>query len=401
MRSDQRINRPRKSTNGSTRITTSITQTEKGLQMNFDFSEEQKLLQSTAREYLTEHSSLAHVRDVLEADAGYNKDLWKGVAELGWLGVAIPEEYGGAGYGYLELAMIAGEIGKALAPIPFGSTVYLAAEVISREGDADQKKQYLTGIAGGDLIGTMALTEKAGTLTEKSIAATFSDGKLSGTKLPVPDGDSADFAIVLANEGDGQSLVIVDLGAAGVERSKLDSLDATRPQAKLVFNDAPATRLGAAGAGWSITQSVLTRAAVMMAFEQLGGADRAFDITFEFVMNRYAFGRPIASFQSLKHRMADLYADRELARSNCYYAAWALENDDEELEIAAASAKISASDAFENMVVEMIQMHGGVGYTWEYDCHFFYRRAKVLAHTLGTTAEWREKLIVKLIEQAA
>lgn len=369
--------------------------------MNFDFSEEQKLLQNTAREYLTEHSSLTHVREVLEADAGYNKDLWKGVAELGWLGVAIPEEYGGAGYGYLELVMIAGEIGKALAPIPFGSTVYLAAEAISREGDAAQKKQYLTGIAGGDLIGAMALTEKVGTLTQKSIDATFSDGKLTGTKLPVPDGDSADFAIVLANEGDGQSLVIVDLSANGVECSKLDSLDATRPQAKIEFNDAPATRLGAAGAGWTIAQSVLNRAAVMMAFEQLGGADRAFDITFDFIMNRYAFGRPIGSFQSLKHRMADLYADRELARSNCYFAAWALENDDDELGVAAASAKISASDAFENMVVEMIQMHGGVGYTWEYDCHFFYRRAKVLAHTLGTTDEWREKLIVKLIEDAA
>jgi acyl-CoA dehydrogenase len=369
--------------------------------MNFDFSEEQKLLQNTAREYLTENSSLTHVRDILESDAGYNKDLWKGVAELGWLGVAISEEYGGAGYGYLELAMIAGEIGQAIAPIPFGSTVYLAAEAISREGTADQKKQYLTGIAGGDLIGTMATTERAGSLTEKSIEATFKDGKLSGTKLPVPDGDSADFAIVLANEGDGMSLVVVDLSAKGVVCSKLASIDPTRPQAKLEFDNAPATRLGAAGAGWSIAQSVLDRAAVMMAFEQLGGADRAFDITFEFVMNRYAFGRPIGSFQSLKHRMADLYAAREIARSNCYYAAWALENDDDELGMAAASAKISASDAFENMVIEMIQMHGGVGYTWEYDCHLFYRRAKVLAHTMGTTAEWREKLIVQLIEQAA
>ena len=369
--------------------------------MNFDFSEEQKLLQHTAREYLAEHSSLGLMRDVLEGDTGYSKDLWKGVAELGWLGVAIPEEYAGAGYGYLELAMIAGEIGRALTPIPFGSTVYLAAEAIAREGTAEQKTQCLTGIAGGDLIGTMAISEKPGTLTEKSIGATFSNGKLSGTKVPVPDADSADFAIVLANEGDGQSLVIVDLRAAGVECSKLESIDPTRPQAKLVFDDAPATRLGAAGAGWSITQSVFTRAAVMMAFEQLGSADRAFDITFEFIMNRYAFGRPVGSFQALKHRMADLYSDRELARSNCYYAAWALENDDKELPIAAATAKISASDAFDNMVVEMIQMHGGVGFTWEYDCHLFYRRAKVLAHTLGTTDEWREKLIVQLIEQAA
>ncbi|MBW1886481.1 MAG: acyl-CoA dehydrogenase family protein, partial [Deltaproteobacteria bacterium] len=179
--------------------------------MNFDFSEEQKLLQHTAREYLTENSSLVHVREVFESDAGYSKQLWKGVAELGWLGVSIPEEYGGAGYGYLELAMIAGEIGRALAPIPFGSTVYLASEAITRVGSDDQKKQYLTGIAAGDLIGTLATTEAAGTLTEDSISATFADGKLSGTKLPVPDGDTADFAIVLAKEGSGHSLVIVDL----------------------------------------------------------------------------------------------------------------------------------------------------------------------------------------------
>lgn len=369
--------------------------------MNFDFSEEQKLLQHTAREYLSEHSSLAHVREIFESDAGYSKELWKGIAELGWLGVSIAEEYGGAGYGYLELAMIAGEIGQALAPIPYGSTVYLAAEAITRVGSDDQKKQYLTGIAAGDLIGTLAATEKAGSLTEGSISATFADGKLSGTKFPVADGDTADFAIVLAKEDDGHSLVIVNLNAAGVERSRLDSLDPTRPQARLVFSDAPAARLGNAGAGWSITQDVLTRAAVLMAFEELGSADRAFDITFDFVMNRYAFGRPIGSFQALKHRMADLYADRELARSNCYWAAWALENDAEELAIAAASAKISASDALEHVTIEMIQMHGGIGYTWEYDCHLFYRRAKVLAHTLGTTGAWREKLITQLIEQAA
>jgi acyl-CoA dehydrogenase len=369
--------------------------------MNFDFSEEQKLLQHTAKEFLAEHSPLAHVREILEANGGYSKELWKGVAELGWLGVAIPEEYGGAGFGYLELAMIAGEIGQAIAPIPFGSTVYLAGEAIARAGNADQKKRYFTGIAAGDMVGTLAANEKPGTLTEASIEVTFDGGKLNGTKFPVPDGDLADFAVVLAKEGDGLSLVIVDLKGAGVEATRLDSIDPTRPQARIVFSDASAERLGDAGAGWAICQDVITRAAVLMAFEQLGSADRAFQITYDFVMNRFAFGRPIASFQSLKHRMADLYADREVARSNCYWAAWALENDDEELGVAAASAKISATDAFENTVVEMIEMHGGVGFTWEYDCHLFYRRSKALALTLGSNSEWREALITRLIEQAA
>jgi len=369
--------------------------------MNFDFSEEQKLLQQTARDFLSEHATLATNRAVLEADAGYDRELWKGVAELGWLGVAIPESYGGAGFGMLELAMIAGEVGRALAPIPFGPTVYVAAEAIARAGSDAQKQRWLTAIAAGDAIGSLAASERPGGLSGDRIETTFAGGKVSGTKLPVADGDLADFSIVLAREGDGLSLVLVDLSGPGVERTRLESFDPSRPQARLVFADAPAERIGAAGEGWQLTQQVLDRAAVLTAFEQLGGADRAFEVTFDFMMNRYAFGRPIASFQALKHRMADLYADREVARSNCYWAAWALENDEPELAEAAASAKVAATEAFEHCAVEMIQMHGGVGFTWEYDCHLFYRRSKLLALTLGTAGEWREKLTAKLIEQAA
>ena len=369
--------------------------------MNFDFSEEQKLLQQTARDYLSDNATLAATRAVLESDSGYDRELGKGVAELGWQGVAIPEEYGGAGYGYLELAMIAGEMGRALAPIPFGPTVYVAAEAIARAGTDDQKQRYLTAIAAGDAIGSFAASERPGSTSEKTIETTFAGGKLNGTKLPVADGDIADFSIVLAREGDGLSLVLVDLTGNGVERTRLESFDPSRPQARIAFQDAPAERLGAAGEGWRLAQDVLNRAAVPTAFEQLGGADRAFDVTFEFMQNRFAFGRPIASFQALKHRMADLYADREVARSNCFWAAWALENDEAELAEAAATAKIAATTAFEHCAVEMIQMHGGVGFTWEYDCHLFYRRSKLLALTLGTAGEWREKLTSLLIEQAA
>ena len=261
--------------------------------MNFDFSEEQKLLQQTARQYLTDHATLATTRAVLEADSGYDRDLWKGVAELGWLGVAIPESYGGAGYGYLELAMIAGEIGRAVAPIPFGPSVYLAAESIARAGNDDQKQRYMTAIAAGDSIGSFAITERPGTTNEKGIAASFADGKLNGTKLPVSDGDIANFSVVLAREGDGLSLALVDLTSAGVERTRLDSIDPSRPQARIIFQDAPAERLGAPGEGWRLTQDVLNRAAVLTAFEQLGSADRAFEVTFDFMMNRFAFGRPI------------------------------------------------------------------------------------------------------------
>jgi acyl-CoA dehydrogenase len=369
--------------------------------MNFDFSDDQKLLQQTARDFLNDKGTLATTRAVLESDSGYDTELWKGVAELGWLGVAIPEEYGGAGYGYLELAMIAGEIGRSLAPIPFGPTVYVAAEAIARAGDDAQKEQYLTAVASGDAIGGFAASERPGSLSQAGIQATFADGKLSGTKMPVSDGDLASFCVVLAREGDGLSLVVVDLDGNGVERKRLQSFDPSRPQARIDFRDAPAQRLGEAGQGWAVFQDVMNRAAVLSAFEQLGGADRAFEVTLEFMRNRYAFGRPIASFQALKHRMANLYADREVARSNCYWAAWALENDEAELGEAAASAKIAATEAFEHCAVEMIEMHGGVGFTWEYDCHLFYRRSKLLALTMGTLGEWRDKLTTLLIEQAA
>jgi len=364
--------------------------------MNFDFSDEQKLLQQTARDFLTDNATLSNTRAVLEADSGYDRDLWKGIAELGWLGVAIPESYGGAGYGYLELAMIAGEIGRALAPIPFGPTIYLAAETIARAGSDDQKQRILTAIAAGDSIGSFATTECPGSLSKKGIEATFADGKLNGTKLPVSDGDIADFCIVLAREGDGLSLVLVDLTSAGVERTRLESLDPSRPQSRIVFRDTPAERLGKRGEGWSLTQDVLNRAAVLMAFEQIGGADRAFEITFDFMMNRFAFGRPIASFQAIKHRLADLYCEIELARSNCYYGAWALSNDEPELGIAACLSRVSASEAFDLAAREMIQLHGGVGYTWEYDCHLFYRRAKLLGLTLGASGLWGDRLVERM-----
>jgi alkylation response protein AidB-like acyl-CoA dehydrogenase len=212
----------------------------------------------------------------------------------------------------------------------------------------------------------------------------------------VPDGEAAGLAVVAAREGAGLSLVLVELGAAGVTREPLACVDPSRSIARLRFEGAPAERLGAAGLGAATIERLLDRAAVLMAFEQLGGAQRAFEITREFCLGRYAFGRPIASFQALKHRLADLYVAIELARSSCYYAAWALSAGSDELPRAACGARVSASDAFELAGREMIQLHGGVGFTWEYDCHLFYRRSKFLALALGNASQWREKLIQRL-----
>jgi acyl-CoA dehydrogenase len=371
--------------------------------MNFDFSEDQKLLQQTARDYLEEHAPLALCREVLETDIPYAKDLWKGAAEMGWLGAAIPEEYGGAGFGHLELAVIAEEVGRALAPIPFGSSVYLATEALLCAGSDEQKQRLLPKLAAGEAIGTFALVEKPGQNGAEGIETTFAKGQLHGSKGPVLDGDVADFAIVAARGDGGVRLAIVELGGKGVERTPVRAFDPSRSAANIRFDGAPADLLGEGGDGASLASHVLDRAAVLGAFEQLGSAERAFTITKEFIEGRYAFGRPIASFQAVKHRMADLWCEIQLARSNAYYGAWALSNEEPELDVAACISRVQASTAFDQMTVEMIELHGGVGFTWEYDCHLFYRRSKLLSAWLGTAASWRDKLVdrVEARESAA
>jgi alkylation response protein AidB-like acyl-CoA dehydrogenase len=364
--------------------------------MNFDFSEDQKLLQQTARDFLEEHSPLSLCREVLESDQLYASELWKNAAEMGWQGAVIPEEYGGAGFGHLELAMIAQEVGRALAPIPFSSSVYLATEAILKAGSDEQKQRYLPRLASGESIGTLALVEKPGQNGTESIEARFEDGKLSGVKVPVADGEAADVAVVAAKSAQGVSLVLAELGAGGVKRESMTGFDPSRSLACLRFEGAPAELLGEEGKGAELADHILDRAAVLMAFEQLGGAERAFELTVEFTQGRYAFGRPISSFQALKHRMADMWVEIQLARSNAYYGAWALSNEAEELAVAAAAARIAACKAYELQTMEMIQLYGGVGFTWEYDCHLFYRRAKLLAVILGSPASWKDKLVSRV-----
>jgi alkylation response protein AidB-like acyl-CoA dehydrogenase len=362
--------------------------------MNFDFSEDQKLLQKTARDYLQENCPLATTRAVLESGGTHAETLWKGMAEMGWQGAAVPEIHGGAGFGRLELALIATELGRALAPVPFGPSVYLVTEALLEAGSDDQKKRYLPRLASGDLIGTFAHAEHAGRADE--IATRFEKGKVSGTKIPVPDVEVAGIALVVVSDGGKTRLALVDLSGDGVSVERLESIDPSRPHGRMRFDGAAAELLGDSGTDAKFLDHLLDRAAVLTAFEQIGGAERAMELTREFTLGRYAFGRPIASFQALKHRMADLYAAIQLATSNAYYGAWALSTGDAELSTAACGARICASDAFDLAGKEMIQMYGGVGYTWEYDCHLFYRRAKLLSLCLGGPGEWRERLIQRL-----
>ena len=365
--------------------------------MNFDFSDDQKVLRDQARKFLSQHAAPARVRKILETDAPYDAELWRGMAEQGWPGTAIPESYGGAGFGYLELCVIAEELGRSLAPTPFSSSVYLATEAILLAGSDAQKKTWLPKLAMGEAIGCFALAERAGAPSPKSIAARARDGKLHGTKMPVADGDVADVAVVLARTDDmALSSFLVDLAGAGVTRTPVKTVDPTRSHARLVLDGAAGEPLGAPGQGWALTQRVLDRAAVLVAFEQVGGAQAALDMAREYALGRFAFGRPIASFQAIKHKLVDMYVATELARSNAYYAAWALSTGAAELPVAAAAARVSATEAFWLAAKENIQTHGGMGFTWEFDCHLYYRRAKLLALALGSARHWKHELITRL-----
>jgi alkylation response protein AidB-like acyl-CoA dehydrogenase len=374
--------------------------------MNFDFSDDQKQLRDEARKYLAQHSSPKAVREVLDGKAPYDKALWKGLAEMGFLGVAIPESYGGSGAGHLELCVIAEEIGRALAPVPFSSTVYLAAEALMLAGSEAQKQKWLPKIAAGEAIGTLALFEGKGNPQPQAIKLTASNGILNGTKRPVPDGAIADFAIVAARTGSSGretdiSLHIVDLKGDGVETRALTNIDPSRGQAEITFKNCKGEPLGRPDEGWSIVTQVLDRAAVLIAFEQVGGADRALEMGRDYALDRIAFGRPIGSFQAVKHMLADMYVSATLARSNCYYGAWALSTNASELPEAAASARISATQAFQHCAKNNIQVHGGMGFTWEFDCHMYYRRANALALSLGSLSYWEDALIDRMRKRNA
>ena len=364
--------------------------------MNFDFSDEQKQLQDQARRYLADKCPPSAVRAVLEGSQSYDRDLWVGLGELGFLGAAIPEEYGGVGLGHLELCVIAEELGRAIAPVPVASSIYLAAEFLMAAGSEDQKQAWLPKLASGETIGTFAYGEGLGRVTEKSIKATVSGGKLTGTKSPVADGDIADMAVVAAREGGKVSLYLVDLTGPGVTRETVESIDPTRGQSVLVFKDAPAERLGAAGEGWRLASEVMDRAAILLAFEQVGGSDRALEMGRDYALDRMAFGRPIGSFQAVKHILADMYVAATLARSNAYYGAWALSTGSSELPVAAATARVSATQAFQHCSKNNIQVHGGMGFTWAFDCHLYYRRSNNLALTLGSQSTWEDLLIDRL-----
>ena len=359
--------------------------------VNFDFSEEMTQVRAEARGFLAEHAA-GSARRALEAKTGFDRPLWAEMGKLGWIGAAIPEAYGGSALGEEGLCVLAEEIGRSLAATPFASSAYLASQAVLRFGSEAQKRDYLPRMADGSAIGCFALAEGLGAPRADRVCVELRDGALHGTKHPVIDGGVAQIAIVAARHGGEIALAVVELDQPGVARVALESLDPSRDVATLAFSGARAEMLPGAS-GFSAVEILLDRAAVLFAFEQIGGAQACLDMARDYALQRQAFGRPIGSFQAIKHKLADIYVAIEVARSNAYYGAWALGADAPDLTSAGAASRVAATHAYELASAENIQTHGGMGFTWEYDCHLYYRRAKHLALAIGAAPFWKDRLV--------
>ena len=309
-------------------------------------------------------------------------------------GAAVPEAYGGAGLGAEGLCVLAEELGRAIAPVPFASSVCLATEALLRHGSEAQRQQWLPSMVAGASIGCFALAEGPGNPRRAAVRAQVRAGRLHGEKWPVIDGNVADFAIVVALGENGEpGLYRVSLTGEGVERAPLRGIDPSRDQARVRFAGAPAEALGEAAAGWAGVEALLDRAAALLAFEQVGGADACLGMATAYAKERHAFGRPIGSFQAIKHICADLLMAVEGSRSATYYAGWVAAEQRDELAAIAPLAKAQACEALWEAARANIQLHGGIGFTYEHEAHYYYRRATSNRALLGDTSFNREMLL--------
>ncbi len=369
--------------------------------MNFAFSEEQEELRSSVRRFLEDKSPMTEVRRLMETPEGYDPAVWKQMGEqLGLQAIAIPEEYGGVGFGYVELTVIFEEMGAALLCAPYFATIALAANALLSCGDESAKKDLLPGIASGETIATLALTEDTGRwdLDAITLAATGKGGqwKLDGHKMFVIDGQTADLILVAARTSKGVSLFAVESGGAGITRTPLATMDQTRKQARIEFAGTPGRLLGDEGGAAPALSRTLDLAAVALAAEQVGGAQRCLDMAVDYAKTRIQFGRPIGSFQAIKHKCADMLLEVESAKSAAYYAGWAAAEDSEELPVVASLAKSYCSEAYFHAAAENIQIHGGIGFTWEHDAHLYFKRAKSSELLLGDPSYHRELLAQRI-----
>jgi alkylation response protein AidB-like acyl-CoA dehydrogenase len=369
--------------------------------VNFAFSEEQEELRRSVRRFLDDKSPETEVRRLMDTTEGYDPAVWSQMAEqLGLQGLAIPEEFGGSGYTYVELIVVLEEMGRALLCAPYFSSVALAANLLLVSGDDAAQKEYLPGIANGSTIATAALAEPSGRWDEAGVTleASGSGDKwtLTGEKLYVLDGHTADLILVAARTGAGVSVFAVDQAASGLTATPLSTMDQTRKQARITFSSTPGRLVGREGEGWAAISKMLDLAAVALAAEQVGGAQRVLDMSVEYAKNRIQFGRPIGSFQAIKHKCADMLLEVESAKSAAYYAGWAAAEDSDELPVVASLAKSYCSEAYFHAAAENIQIHGGIGFTWEHPAHLYFKRAKSSELLFGDPTYHRELLAQRI-----
>lgn len=356
--------------------------------MNFDFSDDAKALREQARRFLDEQAGASVARKAMDGDAPYDAALWKAVVELGWTAARVPEAHGGIGLSAEEACVLAEEVGRSLIPVPFLSTL-AATEALLLAGSDAQKAKWLPGIADGSVIATVGWAEGDSATPATTRGVRAEGGKLSGVKTPVPDLLAADLAIITATGPDGPVLHLVDLEGAGVAIEAVATLDLVRRHGKLTLDGAPAEPMGDAAAfhAW------LDRAAVLSAWEAIGTGSVAMEMAVAYAKERVAFGQKIGRYQGVKHKCADMYVKLELARAHAMHGAWAMSTDAPELAQAAAAARVAALDAVKFCTEENVQLHGGIGFTWESDCQFYYRRNRQIAFALGSRSWWADRLV--------
>jgi alkylation response protein AidB-like acyl-CoA dehydrogenase len=372
--------------------------------MNFGFNDEQELLRSTARKFFENECPSEMVRRLMDAPEGMTPELWGKLAEQGWLGLIFPEAYDGMGLGFVDLTVLMEEMGRAVVPGPYFSTVLLGGLAILEAGSEAQKKEWLPKIAGGDKRVTLAWMEPSAVLGAAGVTleAKGAGGgyMLSGTKLFVPDAHTADAIVVAARTGaakgeDGVSLFLVPRDARGVEVKLLPTMDQTRKLCEVTLSGVSVgadALLGGAGKGWAPLARVLDRACVALCAEMCGGAQKVLDMTVEYAKIRQAFGKPIGSYQGVKHKAADMLVEVENSKSITYYAAWAMDEGVPEGPLAVSMAKAYVSDAYRRVSAAGIQLHGGIGFTWEHDLHLYFKRAKGSEFTFGDATYHRERV---------
>jgi alkylation response protein AidB-like acyl-CoA dehydrogenase len=377
--------------------------------MDIGFSEEQELLRDTARKFLDDNCTTRFVRDMMPTEAAVTPEFWRQLAENGWLGIAFPEADGGSGLGLTDLVVLMEEIGRAVMPGPYPASVLFGGAAIAEAGSAAQRAEWLPRIAGGDAKATLAWTEPNARWDAAGITAgareTGGGFALSGVKMFVPDAHLADAVVVAARTRDGStmedgiSLFLVPNDSAGLEVTLLPSVDETRKLCEIRLDNVrlPASALlGELHQGWAPLARVVDRAAVALAAEMCGAAQRVLDITVDYAKMRVAFGKPIGSYQGVKHKCADMLVDIENAKSLTYYAAWAVDEGDPDSVMAVSMAKAAASDAGRRVCAAGIQLHGGIGMTWEHDLHLYLKRAKADEIALGD-ANWHRERIARLM----